>query len=54
MSLFQNTVVEKHLKTQNKATMTKQWNIYRNHFLNPEIQENIRNSNEEQYQSRKR
>ncbi len=50
MSLFQNTVVAKYLKTQNRSNLTESWNIYKSHFLNPTIQENIRNSKEEQYQ----
>ena len=50
MPLFQNSVVNKYLNTQNKQTILEQWNVYKNHFLNPTIQENIRNSKEEQYQ----
>ena len=50
MSLFQNSVVTKYLNSQDKNTILEQWNVYKNHFLNPTIQENIRNSKEEQYQ----
>ena len=50
MSIFQSTVVTKHLKGQNSEIITAKWNIYKEHFLNPTIQENIRNSKEEQYQ----
>lgn len=50
MPLFQNAVVTKYLNAQNKNTILAQWNVYKNHFLNPIIQENIRNSKEEQYQ----
>lgn len=50
MSLFQNSVVEKFLNTLNKEVVLEKWTIYKNHFLNPGIQENIRNSKEEQYQ----
>ncbi len=50
MSLFQNSVVEKYLNAQNVKTIAEQWAVYKNHFLNPGIQENIRNSKEEQYQ----
>jgi hypothetical protein len=50
MPLFQNAVVTKYLNAQNKNTILTQWNVYKNHFLNPTIQENIRNSKEEQYQ----
>lgn len=50
MSIFQSSVVTKQLKTQNKLKIATQWDVYKNHFLNPVIQENIRNSKEEQYQ----
>ena len=50
MSIFQSSVVTKHLKTQNKEKIAIQWEIFKNHFHNPVIQENIRNSKEEQYQ----
>ena len=50
MPLFQNSVVAKYLKKQDKTHLTKQWNDFKNHFHNPTIQENIRNSKEEQYQ----
>ena len=50
MSIFQNTVIAKHLKGQNSVMLASKWNIYKKHFLNPAIQENIRNSKEEQYQ----
>jgi type I restriction-modification system DNA methylase subunit len=50
MPLFQKSVITKYLKTQDKTILTKQWNDYKNHFHNPTIQENIRNSKEEQYQ----
>jgi len=50
MPLFQKSVIAKYLKTQDKTILTKQWNDFKNHFHNPTIQENIRNSKEEQYQ----
>jgi type I restriction-modification system DNA methylase subunit len=50
MSLFQNTVVTKYLKAQNKEEISIKWNLFKNHFKNSTIQENIRNSKEEQYQ----
>ncbi len=50
MSIFQSTVVTKHLNGQNNEIITAKWNIYKNHFLDTTIQENIRNSKEEQYQ----
>lgn len=50
MSLFQNSVVAKQLQSQDKTKLIAQWNVFRNHFQNPAIQENIRSSKEEQYQ----
>lgn len=50
MPLFQNTVVAKYLKSQDKIKLIEKWELYKFHFLNPTIQENIRNSKEEQYQ----
>lgn len=50
MPLFQKSVVAKYVKTQDKNLLVKQWNDFKNHFHNPTIQENIRNSKEEQYQ----
>lgn len=50
MSLFQKSVVLKHLQSQNKTVLQEKWQQFQNHFHNPTIQENIRNSKEEQYQ----
>ena len=50
MPLFQNSVVTKHLKSQDKILVAKRWSDFKNHFHNATIQENIRNSKEEQYQ----
>lgn len=50
MSLFQNSVKEKFLNTLNTAEIREKWEIFKNYFLNSDIQENIRNSKEEQYQ----
>lgn len=50
MALFQVAVISKYLNTQSKDTLSEKWNVYRQHFLNPSVQENIRNSKEEQYQ----
>jgi len=50
MSLFQNSVVTKFLNAQNKNTILERWEVYKNLFLNPTKQDNIRNSKEEQYQ----
>lgn len=50
MSLFQKTIINKYLKTQNQEILNKKWDLFCTHFHNAEIQENIRNSKEEQYQ----
>lgn len=50
MSLFQKTVISKYLKTQNLEIISQKWEVFREHFHNPIIQENIRSSKEEQYQ----
>jgi len=48
--MFQKTVIQKYLKTQDQNTITEKWNLFQNHFHNAEIQNNIRQSKEEQYQ----
>jgi TaqI-like C-terminal specificity domain/Eco57I restriction-modification methylase/Transposase IS200 like len=50
MPLFQNSIVNKYLNNQNKNLVLEQWTAFQNHFHNPNIQENIRKSKEEQYQ----
>ena len=50
MPLFQSSVVNKYLKTQDKSILNAAYSKFRVHFNNPAIQENIRNSKEEQYQ----
>jgi len=50
MPIFQNTVVSKYLKSQNKEIISNKWITFKNHFHNPSIQENIKSSKEEQYQ----
>lgn len=50
MPLFQNSVVKKQLQSQDTALINAQWNVYKTHFHNLHIQNNIRNSKEEQYQ----
>lgn len=50
MALFQKTVITKYLQTQNTENLIAKWDLFRAHFQNPIIQENIRNSKEEQYQ----
>ena len=50
MALFQNSIISKYLTTQNKEFISEKWNIFQQYFLNFNVQDNIRNSNEEQYQ----
>ena len=50
MSLFQNSVLNKYLKRIDSEKAENAWNTFKTHFHNPEIQDNIRNSKEEQYQ----
>jgi type I restriction-modification system DNA methylase subunit len=50
MPLFQNSVITKQLQSQDKTKLVVQWNVFKNHFQNPAIQDNIRSSKEEQYQ----
>ena len=48
--MFQKTIISKYLKSQNTEHLTAKWELFRVHFHHAEIQENIRNSKEEQYQ----
>ncbi len=50
MSLFQKSVLNKYLNTLNQEEINLAWNKFIKHFHNSGIQENIRNSKEEQYQ----
>lgn len=50
MPLFQSTVIKKYLQSINQDSLNKKWIEYTAYFHNPTIQENIRNSKEEQYQ----
>ncbi|MBK6964421.1 MAG: hypothetical protein IPH20_10930 [Bacteroidales bacterium] len=50
MTFFQNSVLNKHLKTQDSEAVKTAYAKFTARFHNPEVQENIRNSKEEQYQ----
>ena len=50
MSLFQSSVLKKHLATQDQDSIASAYEKYSTYFLNPQIQENIRGSKEEQFQ----
>ena len=48
--LFQKNIVKKHLAVLPKELVEEAWNRYRQYFLNTAIQQNIRQSKEEQFQ----
>jgi len=50
MPLFQTSVVNKHLKLHDKQAIKTAYGIFKAHFFNSDIQNNIRSSKEEQYQ----
>lgn len=50
MALFQKTVEQKYLKQLDAALINTKYREFKAYFGNPDIQENIRNSKEEQYQ----
>ena len=50
MSLFQKSVEQKYLKQLDSRLIETKYNEFKSYFGNPEIQENIRNSKEEQFQ----
>ncbi|RBP30974.1 TaqI restriction endonuclease [Oceanihabitans sediminis] len=50
MSLYQVSVLKSHLKLQDETIVQQAYQKYTSYFLNPTIQENIRNSKEEEYQ----
>lgn len=51
MALFQTSVLKKYLAQQDQTAVEKAYRKYTKYFLNPEIQENIRTCNEEQFQA---
>lgn len=50
MPLFQSAVLNKYLKQQDDAAVHEAYARFRAHFHNPEVQANIREAKEEQYQ----
>lgn len=50
MSLFQKSVEQKYLKQLDAKLIETRYNEFKAYFGNPEVQENIRNSKEEQFQ----
>jgi len=49
MSLFQHTILKKQILASS-GKIREAYKVYAAYFHNPEIQENIRNSKEEQFQ----
>lgn len=50
MALFQTSVVKKYLKAQDKDVVAKAYKKFSKYFHNPTVQQNIRDSKEEQFQ----
>lgn len=50
MALFQQSVLKKYLAELNAAAIQKAWQQFQAHFHVPEIQQNISNAKEEEYQ----
>ena len=50
MSIFQKSIVKKHISSENKEVLKAKWNLFTSYFHNATIQENIHNSKEEQFQ----
>ncbi len=50
MSLFQSNIASQYIATLNHANVAQAYTVYKNFFLNSEIQDNIRHSKEEQFQ----
>lgn len=50
MSFFQKTILKKYQTMLPQEQFAEAWQKYQLYFLNPEIQENIRHSKEEQFQ----
>src|SRR5674476_934474 len=50
MALFQKTVEQKYLKQLDSELINSKYLEFKTYFGNPDIQANIRNSKEEQYQ----
>lgn len=51
MALFQTSILRKYQNLLDTAKVDEAWHVFKNHFHNPEIQNNIRESKEEQYQA---
>lgn len=50
MALFQKSVLNKYLNEQDDDSVKEAFEKYKTYFFNPVIQQNIRESKEEQFQ----
>ena len=50
MSLFQKTIIKKYTQDLNSQKVQDAYALFKSYFLNPTIQENIREAKEEQFQ----
>lgn len=50
MPLFQSSVLKKHFTAQDQSQITLAYEAYKRYFFNQQIQENNRNSKEQQFQ----
>ncbi len=50
MPLFQQSVLKKYIGDLDKQQLQTAWQLFQQHFLHTAIQQNIRNSKEEEYQ----
>jgi tRNA1(Val) A37 N6-methylase TrmN6 len=49
-ALFQKSVLKKHLNDLDQTALNKAWQLFKDHFQNPVIRQNIREAKEEEYQ----
>jgi type I restriction-modification system DNA methylase subunit len=50
MALFQKSVLRKFLNDLDKTKLQEAWQLFKNHFHNPDVQKHIWDSKEEEYQ----
>ena len=48
--LFQKNIIKKYISYLDCSAVETAWNLFKNYFLNPDVQQNIRQSKEEQFQ----
>ena len=50
MQIFQRNILNKYIEGLDSSMIDSRYKLYSDYFLNPEIQENIHQSKEEQFQ----